>query len=124
MDNKFYASSSVCHFFKTDFLEIGQHYPFYYDFMRSGTGSVSTAVSRTTIQLSLMKEFVPKQGHISSLLNLWSKAGTLTNYASSFQECDWSKTSITVRKLLMLIHNSFSLFVVDVVGTVTFSTIS
>ena len=83
------------HFIHKELVEIGEHYPFYNDFNRTGMASQCKEVSEIVLHMSFIGAYGPKQGGLTVLHSIWSKAGIFTNHASAFQDCDWSKGHIT-----------------------------
>ena len=83
-------------FIHTELVDAGERFPFYDDFLRGSTTAIVTPLTRASIQICLLGEFVPKHGNISLLRSLWAQVGSFTNHQASYCDFDWSEERLTV----------------------------
>ena len=64
--------------------------------MASIGGITNPSDLRTSTLISLIGTFVPQDGNLSLLQNLWTKVGVFTNHQALFSSFDWGPANLTV----------------------------
>ena len=88
-------------FIHTDFVDVGERFPFYEDNLKGSTTALVTPQSRSKTQICLVGDFIQRQGDLTVLRNLWSGVGSFTDYQAAFHDFDWSDERITVSLIRM-----------------------
>ena len=89
------------HFIDVPLIDAGDRYPFYDDYMASIGGITNPSDLRTSTLISLIGTFVPQDGNLSLLQNLWTKVGVFTNHQALFSSFDWGSATLTVSSFIV-----------------------
>ena len=93
-------------FIDAPLIEAGDRFPFYDDYMASIGGLTNPDDLRTSTLISLIGTFVPQDGNISLLRNLWTRVGMFTNHQALFSSFDWGPATLTVSRIFVYRINS------------------
>ena len=89
------------HFIDAPLIDAGGRYPFYDDYMASIGGITNPSDLRTSTLISLIGTFVPQDGNLSLLQNLWTRVGVFTNHQALFSSFDWGSATLTVSSFVV-----------------------
>ena len=83
-------------FMHLDVPELDHKRPFYYDVVDGKPFTLTTASSRTLIQIELLLIFLRGDGQLWTLEEYWTQVGVLTGHSASTAEFNWSSSYISV----------------------------
>ena len=78
--------------------ELDHKRPFYYDVVEGKPFTITSANSRTLIQIELLLIFLRGGGQLWTLEEYWTQVGVLTGHSASTADFNWSSSYISVSR--------------------------
>ena len=79
-----------------DVPDLDHKRPFYYDVVEGKPFTITSANSRTLIQIELVLTFPRGGGQLWTLEEYWTQVGVLTGHSASTADFNWSSSYISV----------------------------